>query len=197
VLQPLTVRVRSCRACDSCRLRRVKCDKADKEGGDCSECARKAIQCVPVSLLRSSAPSRSSSPSSRTRSCTDTYVKNKPKVVRGGKLINQAKCVPFLRSFDLFELVELTRAILPPSRRALYGDNGQSPGVTSPPSPVKNEYELQEDPRRLSASTASINATSPSARLASLSLGHDLGDRASCFPPPPCPSRLPPRHPGG
>ncbi|GAA5923652.1 hypothetical protein JCM3775_000461 [Rhodotorula graminis] len=113
-------------ACDSCRLRRVKCDKADKEGGDCSECARKAIH------------------------CTDTYVKNKPKVVRGGKLINQAK--------------------------ALYGDNGQSPGVTSPPSPVKNEYELQEDPRRLSASTASINATSPSARLASLSLGHDLGD---------------------
>ncbi|TKA57694.1 hypothetical protein B0A53_00843 [Rhodotorula sp. CCFEE 5036] len=54
-------------ACDSCRLRRVKCDKADMHGGPCSECIKKTI------------------------TCTDTYVKNKPKIVRGGKLISQAK----------------------------------------------------------------------------------------------------------
>ncbi|BGP39142.1 hypothetical protein JCM10449v2_003080 [Rhodotorula kratochvilovae] len=115
-------------ACDSCRLRRVKCDKAEKDGGDCSECTRKAIH------------------------CTDTYVKNKPKVVRGGKLINQAK--------------------------ALYGDNGgMSPSLTSPPSPVKPEYDLAEDPRRLSLSAASpLDPRSPSTRLASMSLNHDLGD---------------------
>ncbi|GAA5861270.1 hypothetical protein JCM3774_002248 [Rhodotorula dairenensis] len=54
-------------ACDSCRLRRVKCDKAEMKGGPCSECMKKTI------------------------TCTDTYVKNKPKIVRGGKLISQAK----------------------------------------------------------------------------------------------------------
>ncbi|GAA5987138.1 hypothetical protein JCM10908_001045 [Rhodotorula pacifica] len=54
-------------ACDSCRLRRVKCDKAEMKGGPCSECVKKTI------------------------TCTDTYVKNKPKIVRGGKLISQAK----------------------------------------------------------------------------------------------------------
>ncbi|GAA5823472.1 hypothetical protein JCM11251_000644 [Rhodosporidiobolus azoricus] len=54
-------------ACDSCRLRRVKCDKAEKEGGACSECEKKSI------------------------TCTDSYVKNRPKVVRSGKLIAQAK----------------------------------------------------------------------------------------------------------
>lgn len=30
----------------------------------------------------------------RRRRCTDTYVKNKPKIVRGGKLITQAKYAP-------------------------------------------------------------------------------------------------------
>ncbi|BGP15169.1 hypothetical protein JCM10213v2_003126 [Rhodosporidiobolus nylandii] len=55
-------------ACDSCRLRRVKCDRAEQEeGGACSECRKKGLN------------------------CTDTYVKSKPKVVRGGKLIQQAK----------------------------------------------------------------------------------------------------------
>ncbi|KAM0788978.1 hypothetical protein ACM66B_003050 [Microbotryomycetes sp. NB124-2] len=54
-------------ACDSCRLRRVKCDKAEKGAADCSECAKKKIK------------------------CTDTYVRSKPKVVRSGKLIQQAK----------------------------------------------------------------------------------------------------------
>ncbi|GAA5910710.1 hypothetical protein JCM5296_006820 [Sporobolomyces johnsonii] len=54
-------------ACDSCRLRRVKCDKAEQNGGPCSECVKKKIM------------------------CTDTYVKNKPKTVRSGKLIAQAK----------------------------------------------------------------------------------------------------------
>lgn len=56
-------------ACDSCRLRRVKCDRADKSGGPCSECEKKKI------------------------TCTDTYVKNKPKTVRSGKLIQQAKAL--------------------------------------------------------------------------------------------------------
>ncbi|GAA6054141.1 hypothetical protein JCM3770_003216 [Rhodotorula araucariae] len=116
-------------ACDSCRLRRVKCDKAEKDGGDCSECARKAIH------------------------CTDTYVKNKPKVARGGKLINQAK--------------------------ALYGDNGgmSTSSMTSPPSPVKLEHDLADDPRRLSLSAASpLGPRSPSTRLASMTFTHDLGD---------------------
>ncbi|KDE09035.1 hypothetical protein MVLG_00754 [Microbotryum lychnidis-dioicae p1A1 Lamole] len=54
-------------ACDSCRLRRVKCDKAEMGGGDCSECLKKHIK------------------------CTDAYVKSKPKVIRSGKLIQQAK----------------------------------------------------------------------------------------------------------
>ncbi|KAM0745958.1 hypothetical protein T439DRAFT_330158 [Meredithblackwellia eburnea MCA 4105] len=54
-------------ACDSCRLRRVKCDKAEMGQGDCSECVKKNIR------------------------CTDTYIKTKPKVVRSGKLIQQAK----------------------------------------------------------------------------------------------------------
>ncbi|GAA5955819.1 hypothetical protein JCM21900_001724 [Sporobolomyces salmonicolor] len=54
-------------ACDSCRLRRVKCDKAEQNGGACSECVKKKI------------------------TCTDTYVKNKPRTVRSGKLIAQAK----------------------------------------------------------------------------------------------------------
>lgn len=31
------------------------------------------------------------SPARASASCTDTYVKNKPKIVRGGKLISQAK----------------------------------------------------------------------------------------------------------
>ncbi|GAA6023933.1 hypothetical protein JCM11491_000292, partial [Sporobolomyces phaffii] len=56
-------------ACDSCRLRRVKCDRSEKMGGPCSECEKKKI------------------------TCTDTYVKNKPKTVRSGKLIQQAKAL--------------------------------------------------------------------------------------------------------
>ncbi|GAA5970594.1 hypothetical protein JCM11641_007363 [Rhodosporidiobolus odoratus] len=55
-------------ACDSCRLRRVKCNKAEMADGEpCGECAKKNIF------------------------CTDTYVKSKPKVARGGKLITAAK----------------------------------------------------------------------------------------------------------
>ncbi|SCV70840.1 BQ2448_3602 [Microbotryum intermedium] len=45
----------------------VKCDKAEMGGGACSECLKKHIK------------------------CTDAYVKSKPKVVRSGKLIQQAK----------------------------------------------------------------------------------------------------------
>ncbi|BGP23916.1 hypothetical protein JCM10295v2_002817 [Rhodotorula toruloides] len=91
-------------ACDSCRLRRVKCDKADMGGGPCSECVKKSI------------------------TCTDTYVKNKPKVVRGGKLIAQAK--------------------------KLYGENGVGgPVASSSASPAKLEYESSEDGRRQSFSS--------------------------------------------
>lgn len=32
----------------------------------------------------------------RGHRCTDTYVRNKPKTVRSGKLIQQAKCVALL-----------------------------------------------------------------------------------------------------
>ncbi|GAA6064577.1 hypothetical protein JCM10212_006202 [Sporobolomyces blumeae] len=56
-------------ACDSCRLRRVKCDKSEKNGDPCSECDKKKI------------------------TCTSIYVSTKPKTVRSGKLIQQAKAM--------------------------------------------------------------------------------------------------------
>ncbi|GAA5963875.1 hypothetical protein JCM3765_004048 [Sporobolomyces pararoseus] len=97
-------------ACDSCRLRRVKCDRADKMGGACSECEKKKI------------------------TCTDTYVKNKPKTVRSGKLIQQAKA--------LFGDDPLKATVSPPA-----------PSESTPPSnssqlPVVSQHTTPRPPSR-------------------------------------------------
>ncbi|GAA5994266.1 uncharacterized protein JCM10292_001966 [Rhodotorula paludigena] len=117
-------------ACDSCRLRRVKCDKAEMAGGACTECSRKSI------------------------TCTDTYVKNKPKVVRGGKLIAQAKL--------------------------LYGDNatpGPS-GSTAAVTPGDHDGESSDEVRRASLSAPPIDHSPrrPDPRQYSSYLPQDLSE---------------------
>ncbi|GAA5897114.1 hypothetical protein JCM6882_001796 [Rhodosporidiobolus microsporus] len=124
-------------ACDSCRLRRVKCDKAEKLGGACSECEKKSI------------------------TCTDSYVKNRPKVVRSGKLIAQAKL--------------------------LYGDPGSSASPTghngapiSPDSAVGGDAPSPiEDVRRASSASAGhVVAVKPAeGRLMGSQMNHDVAEK--------------------
>ncbi|GAA6042007.1 hypothetical protein JCM8097_009142 [Rhodosporidiobolus ruineniae] len=104
-------------ACDPCRLRRVKCDKAEMaEGEACSECARKCI------------------------TCTAEYVKNKPKVVRGGKLIAQAKL--------LFGEQPPASPDDPPTSLP------SAPSHPPPPRPAPSETDPGAERRRASSATS-------------------------------------------
>lgn len=103
----------------------------------------------------------------RPRSCTDTYVRSKPKVVRTGKLIQQARCV-------VLSAVYFTLLTFPRARKMFGGGDSPAPiGAEAADSADEMDGLVESKPRDIMRPSE--------ARLVTSELGLAISDREPRF----------------